>query len=385
VHKRPSERSAGEPFPGDRPLLGNGPHEAGERPGTGHGDSMGVLALGHEPSVTLTQPDLGFPPDVLDHLGWCVQAQWHMSADLGGGARGPGACDQDTAGRGRTSLGQRPLGTPRTRGIVCRDPPQAFHPFAWGSNPGESATCGHQSDGHRPWPTPESLEGGNHRRQAPRCALLVEGGFQTLEALGMCMHGADGCLQDDVLGRGGAEDCREPSEGGRPPLGPACGAASVSESAGLETARGGLESAEGVCTCPGEVAARFLFDLGDRARGEVPRAGQAGHWYRVPAVGVDAVAGFVGDQRGGAHPARVAFLGQRAGEPGATRAGVVDAEEGLGLRWHLADEVIKITLARAQSAEGHDRSAVLLRYRGYRARVLVDSHAAKACARLRPG
>jgi hypothetical protein len=88
VHQGTIERSAGQPLPCDAHLLGHGPQKAGELTGNGHDDHIGVFALGHESAVTFTPPDLGFPTDVLDDLGWCFQSQLQMSADLGGVAIG---------------------------------------------------------------------------------------------------------------------------------------------------------------------------------------------------------------------------------------------------------------------------------------------------------
>ena len=52
-------------------LLGNSPYEADQFAGNGHGHHIGVFASCHEASVTFTQPDLGFPTDVLDRF-WVV-------------------------------------------------------------------------------------------------------------------------------------------------------------------------------------------------------------------------------------------------------------------------------------------------------------------------
>jgi hypothetical protein len=57
----------------------------------------------------------------------------------------------------------------------------------------------------------------------------------------------------------------------------------------------------------------------------------------------------------------------------------------LGLGWPLADEVIAITLARANGAEEGDRGAVILRHIRYGNRLLVDIHADEECARLGHG
>jgi hypothetical protein len=56
---------------------------------------------------------------------------------------------------------------------------------------------------------------------------------------------------------------------------------------------------------------------------------------------------------------------------------------GLGL--HLADEVIDITLARANGAEEGDLGPVLLSHISHGNRLLVDIHSDEECARLGHG
>src|SRR5262245_26139115 len=53
-----------------------------------------MFASGHQVAVAFAQPDLGFPADVLDHLGLFFESQLEMSTDLGGIAVRPGAFDQ---------------------------------------------------------------------------------------------------------------------------------------------------------------------------------------------------------------------------------------------------------------------------------------------------
>jgi hypothetical protein len=157
----------------------------------------------------------------------------------------------------------------------------------------------------------------------------------------------------------------------------------VAEQEGLEPARGVLKITDGIFPRTGEVTHGFLCDLGDRDRREVTRAGPSGQVHRGPAVGCDAIAGFVGNQRRGHHPAGIAFVGQLAGEPGAPGASRRDEDQMSGLRLHLADELIDGTLAGAQSSEGHHLGAVILSPVGSRDGVFVDFHANEECARLR--
>jgi hypothetical protein len=57
-----------------------------------------------------------------------------------------------------------------------------------------------------------------------------------------------------------------------------------------------LAIAEGIFTRAGAITNGCICDLGDIDCGEVPRAGQARQLSGVSAVGVDAIARFVGNQ-----------------------------------------------------------------------------------------
>src|SRR5262249_3173979 len=87
-------------------------------------------------------------------------------------------------------------------------------------------------------------------------------------------------------------------------MGPARRADSLSAPAGLETALGRLEIAPGGVPRPGEVAAGFLGDGGDRDPGASAGARQAGQWQGVSAGGCGMIPPFFGDQRGGPAPLR---------------------------------------------------------------------------------
>jgi hypothetical protein len=76
-----------------RDLLGNRPHASCQLTGNGHRDRGGMFAACDELPIAFTEPDLGFPTDVLDDFGLCFQSQVYVSADLGGIAVGPGPFD----------------------------------------------------------------------------------------------------------------------------------------------------------------------------------------------------------------------------------------------------------------------------------------------------
>jgi len=153
---------------------------------------------------------------------------------------------------------------------------------------------------------------------------------ETLETVGRLRHRTDVFLQDDVLSRCRTDDVREPPQVGWAPMGPVRLADILSAQEGCETDLGIFESAERVCTRPGEGAAGFLFDLGDSDQGESAGASQAGQWHGVSAVGGEALPRFFGKQRGGHAPAGGALGEQIPLEPIATRPRFTDEEEVVG-------------------------------------------------------
>ena len=79
-----------------------------------------------------------------------------------------------------------------------------------------------------------------------------------------------------------------------------------------------------------------------------------------------------GNEGGGDDPADMALWRQIAIEPGPTGPRLLDKDPILGLGWHLADEVVKVTLACADGPEGAELGAVLLSDLGHRNGLLMD-------------
>ena len=106
--------------------------------------------------------------------------------------------------------------------------------------------------------------------QAPRGDLLAEFLVQTPEALGVLRDGTDVFLKDDLLGRGGTDDFREPPEVGRAPIGPARIADILAEQEGFESELGIFEIADRIFARPREIPDCFIVHFGDIHGGEVP-------------------------------------------------------------------------------------------------------------------
>jgi hypothetical protein len=81
----------------------------------------------------------------------------------------------------------------------------------------------------------------------------------------------------------------------------------------------------------------------------------------------------------------VTFVAEIPGEPGATGAGFIDGDPMVGRGWHLAEELIAITVAGAPGAEEDDLGVGGFGDRGHGNRVFVDLHSNGQCARLGHG
>ena len=98
-------------------LLGHGPHTRTQFPRDGDDHLVGIFASGAQLSVAFAESYLRLPTDILDRLGHLLQASLQMPTDFGGGARGPGAFDQGTAGLAVASLRDAALTAPLARRV----------------------------------------------------------------------------------------------------------------------------------------------------------------------------------------------------------------------------------------------------------------------------
>jgi hypothetical protein len=309
-------------------VFGHGPHQADQCTGHGSHDVVGVCAARHEVSIAWAQAPLGLPAEVLDCFGWCFASQLPVSTHVGGIVISPSAFHESPTGMGVPGVGERTLPELRATGIGGRRGAQARHQLSGGSDAREVAECGPGRDRHGAVHPPQGLEGCDDRRQPPGGDLLVECLCQALETCGVCVDGADVCLEDHWLSRCGADHLAEPPEVGRAPGRPARVLNIMPEPEGLQTTLSRLEITAGVCTSAGEVAERFIVQPGKRDGGPITRAHQAGQWDGVTAVGVHPVARLFRDQRRRHHPAPMAFFGKVALAPGAPGTGCIDKDKG---------------------------------------------------------
>jgi hypothetical protein len=280
--------------------------------GNGSGDDRRMVASCYQWAVAFAPPDVGFPADVLAHLGVFCEAPWQRSAALGRRALGPGAFHKRASGMGGARFGERAVVASLPGGRFRRDQPQALQQGSWGLNTGPGANVGDQGDGHRALHATESPPGFAPRVHTPGVHVCVERRGATLAACSVCGDRTAICVEHALLGRRRADDRREPPARGRAPMRPAGGAESVLEQEGWEAKLGVLARAEGIFTGAGESAHRGIVHGGDRHDRESPRAGQPGQVHRLSAVGVDAVTRLVGPPRRCHAPAVSVFFGPRA-------------------------------------------------------------------------
>jgi hypothetical protein len=164
-------------------------------------------ASGHQSSIACAQPYLRFPTDVLDDFGGLCEPQLQGPTDFGWVPGGPGPRDDGATGMGVPGCGHGPLSASLPRGIFRGNQPQAFHACSRLIKAGEGTEFRYQSDGYGALDTAQGLECVDHRGEAPGGALRLECLLQPLETCRVLIDGPHVFLEDDVLRRGGTDDC----------------------------------------------------------------------------------------------------------------------------------------------------------------------------------
>jgi hypothetical protein len=254
---------------GHADVLGDGPHEGRQCSGAGDHHLMRMFAAGPELPVPLTQADLRLPTDVLEAFREVFQAAWQRAAPVGRIALRPSAFAQGPAGLRVAGFREAALATPFTTGVGRRRQAQVTHERAGGIKPGQLAPCGDEGDGHGALYAPQGLAGLDHRGQTPSVHLLVEGLFQTLEAVGVFGDGPHVCREDAWLGWRRTDHFREPPEVSRAPRDLARMAHILPEEQGFEPSLRRLAVATGLVTGATQVTTGVVFDLWDIDRGQI--------------------------------------------------------------------------------------------------------------------
>jgi hypothetical protein len=286
---------------------------------------------------------------------------------------------------GVTSLGARPLAAALAGGRCRGEQPQAWHQVSRLVEAGEVTTLSAGRDGHDQRHATQGLEGLDPGMKAPGVHLRLKCLCHTLEAFGVCGHRAAICLKGDGLSRCVTDDGTPPPPVGWAPRGPARRATRVAEEKGVEPARGGVASAEGLFASPAAVAERFVCHRGDSDAGEGTGAPQAGALDGVAPLGVEAGARLVGQESGRDDPAHRAFGGQIAREPVPAGACVIAKDEVWGVGVQRAHELLTVGLPGTEGAKVEALGLVIVGDRGHRDGIVVDIQTDGACARVTQG
>ena len=204
-----------EPLSRESYLPCDGPHEGDEFTGDRRDRHVRVLAARHEPTSPLAQAHLGLPGDVLDVLRQSLEPLLHRLGDFGGMAVGPGAFDEHAAGVAVASLGDRALPAGGAAGVLGGDEADEGGELARRVEAREIAQLRDDGDGDGVLHTPQGLQRLDKRPEAPGGDVVAEFGFESVQAVGGLGAGAQGLLEDDLLGRGGAHHAGEGPAGAR--------------------------------------------------------------------------------------------------------------------------------------------------------------------------
>jgi hypothetical protein len=359
--------------------FGNGPHTGDEFPGDSHDNLISVFPPCAQLSVACAEPYLCLPADILYGFGEFLQAQLQVAADVRRIPVRPGAFDEGVSGMSVPHLGDRALPPPLTTGVFRGGQASVTHELSGVVTARRISEFCDDGDGDSNLHAPPGVKGLDHRLKPPGVHLLAECVCKTLQACGVLVHRPDIFLEDDLLRRGRTDHLREPAPVGRPPGGLARLADVMPQQTRVEPELGGFESPDGIFASPAQVADGFVFDLGNRDGREVPRAHEPRPLDGVTTVGCDPVARLFRHQGGGDDPARIAFFSPVAIEPIPTRTSFVDKEQMLTFRLQLTDELIEVTLTRANGPEIGDLSTLILSDRGHRDGFFMDIQTAVEC------
>jgi hypothetical protein len=352
------------------------PRQAGHQcAGDGHPDLMRLLTSRGPLSVALTPPPVGFPTDRLDGYGQRFQPQLERTTHLGRIAGGPGAFEQRPTGMGMARFGEAALRPPLPTGRVRRDHPPITHAWSGVFAPGEVSQVRHEGDGRGALHPPEGLQGFHHREPPPGVRLRWPRLCEPLQAFSGFGDRPHGCLEDDVVRGCGTDAFGEPMPRRRAP-GRSAGIPAIRPpEKGVEPHLCGVESPDSLFTRAAQLTQGFILDRGDRDGGEIAGAPQAGPLSSVTAVGVDAVARLLREERRCHHPTAMAFRGQIAVEPIATGTRLLNKDEGWSRGLPLADQLLDGTLARADGAQQDHVGPVIWGHVGDRDGRVGDIHA----------
>lgn len=332
-------------------LPGNGPHEGDQFPGYRRDGDVGVFAAADESAEALTEPDLGFPSNVLNDLGEPFIAFLDMRRDLGRVSIGPGSLDECAPSPGVSSLCNRPLAAVLSGGVFGGDQPDEGGELAWIVEARDVAEF--SDDGYRDGvlDSAQCLQRLDDRAQAPLGSELGDLVFETLQPFDLLIDGTNELLEGDLLGRCGADDLGQVATVSIGPVRTAGVVEPQTEQERLQPQLGRLEGdASGVAGST-EIADRFVFDGGNVNRGEISGTQQASEFDGVTPVSFDLVPGTLGDQGRGNDLAFQPLLCQVTIEDVAAGSGFVCKDQAAGFAVKPANKLVDVALSGADRAD----------------------------------
>lgn len=169
------------------------------------------------------------------------------------------------------------------------------------------------------------------------------------------------------------------------PIGPADVVPAEAEQEGLQAELCVLEGQARRITRATEIPDRFILDGGHVDARQITRAQQPRECDGIAAVGLYLVAGLLGDERRGHHPAVESLSGQVAIQAVAARPGFIGKHQRRRFRLEPPNQFGEIRLAGADRADIHGRIGALSLGVRDRDGILVDIQTDEEWRRLRHG
>jgi len=331
-----------------------------------------MLAPRGESTEAFAETDLGFPGDVLDGRGEPLEAFSDERGNFSGIAVGPGAFDEGAAGVAVAGFGDGSLAAGVSGGIFAGNEAEKSGELAGVIEACEVAKFRDQRGGDRVLDAAQGLEGLDERCEARGGDEVSEFRLETLEAVDLLADGAQGLLEDDLLGGGGTDDLGEVAQVSVVPISAAGVVEAETEEEGLETKLRSLQGNHSGLTGAAEVAKGFILDGRDVDGVEVTGAQQARQLDGVAPVGLDAVSWLFWDERWSNDQAGDPTPGEVAIEKIAARTGLVSYDEAVGLGLEPADEPVDVGGSGANAADIGDLGTAIVGDVGNRKGVLVN-------------
>jgi len=341
-----------------------------------------VFASGGKATEAFAETGLGLPGDVLDGRGEPLEALSDVRGNFSGIAVLPGTFDEGAAGVAIAGFGDGSLAAGVSRGIFAGDEAKKSGELAGVVEACEVAKFRDQRGGDRVLDAAQGLEGLDERCEARSWDEVGELCLEALEAVDLFADGAQGLLEDDLLGGRGANDFGEVAQVSVIPVGAAGVVEAKTEEKGFEAELRGLQGDHGGLAGAAEVAKGFVLDGRDVDGVEVTRAQQARQLDGVAPVGLDAISWPFWDERGGDDQARDPTPGEKAMEKIAARSGFVSYDEAIGLGLEPADEPVDVGGSGADAADKRDLGAAIVGDVGHRERILMNIETNEQCGEL---